>query len=91
MCANVLGSFALQELWRTRGEFDDFNTAGELALGVGQHFAMFCSDNSGDSISILFKQPQEPIKDSRAPKRRPHCPAWKGCPCCRNRCANLVG
>ena len=76
--ADVLGHFALQQLRRGGGEFDDFHAALDFALGIGQHLAVFGGDDGGEFVGALFEDAQELVEDAGPAQRRGHGPGGEG-------------
>ncbi len=54
--ADILAELALQELRRAAGEFDHFEAAGELALGVGEDLAVLGGDHGDDLVGVALRR-----------------------------------
>ncbi|MDT4820639.1 hypothetical protein FQZ97_537850 [compost metagenome] len=72
--ADLVGEIGLEQLRRAAGEFDDLDSAGDFALGVGEHLAVLRGDQPGQFVAMLVEQGQEAIQDARAAQRRQVAP-----------------
>ena len=52
----ALRIFALEDMWNTATEFDHFQPALDVALGVGNHLAMFDRQKIGQLVHMRFDQ-----------------------------------
>ena len=51
-----MGVFAFAEMGHAAGKLNDIQAALNVAVGVGYYFAVFCSDQGRQLISIGFNQ-----------------------------------
>jgi len=80
--ADILGDLALEELRRANGELHHLHAALNLALRVGQHFAVLGRDHGGELVGPLLQDAQEGIQNAGPAQRRgphPHGRRRHGC------------
>ena len=54
--ADVFGELAFQQLRDAAGEFHDFQTADDFALGVGKHLAVLGRDDGGEPVHVALDE-----------------------------------
>ncbi len=67
---DLLGEIALQQLRNAAGEFDHFQTAGQLAARIRQHLAMLGGDQARHLVGMPLQQFLEFEQDARPAQRR---------------------
>ena len=76
--ADLVGVLALHQLRNAAGEFDDFDAARDLALGIGEDLAVLARDQLGQFVLVLVQQRLEIEQDARALERGRFGPSRKG-------------
>jgi hypothetical protein len=76
--AGALGILALQHMRDAAGEFDHFEAALDVALGVGDHLAMFGAEQVRQLVHVLFDQRLEGEHHAGAALRVGRGPAGLG-------------
>ena len=74
---HLLGVIALEQLRNAGGEFDDVDATRHLALGIGEHLAVFGGDGVGQGVFVLVQQFQKFEHDPGTAQRRRIGPSRK--------------
>ena len=67
--SDAVGELALQKLRDAAGELHHLDAAGDLARRIGQHLAVFTSDQRGQLVAVGLQQLLEPEHHPRAIER----------------------
>src|SRR5207248_1193263 len=74
---DLLGEFALQQMRDAAGELDDLDAARDLALRIGEDFAVLFGDDPRQRIVLPREDFEKLEQDPRARQRRGRRPAGK--------------